>query len=60
MFDKDGNGNIEIEELKVVLSSLGQHATEEELQELMKLADIDGDGTIDFDEVRKSDVQILS
>ena len=51
MFDKDGNGSIEIEELKVVLSSLGQPATEEELQELMKLADMDGDGTIDFDEV---------
>ena len=60
MFDKDGNGTIEIEELKVVLSSLGQPATEEELQELMKLADIDGDGTIDFDEVRGGDVQILS
>ena len=60
MFDKDGNGTIEIEELKIVLSSLGQPATEEELQELMKLADIDGDGTIDFDEVRGASVLKIS
>ncbi|CBY17793.1 unnamed protein product [Oikopleura dioica] len=50
LFDKDGNGTIEIDELKIVLSSLGQPATQEELEELMKLADIDGDGTIDLDE----------
>jgi len=60
LFDKDGNGTIEIDELKIVLSSLGQPATQEELEELMKLADIDGDGTIDLDEVSFSDFQKVS
>lgn len=32
------------------MRSLGQNPTDEELEAIIKDADIDGDGTIDFDE----------
>ena len=50
MFDKDGNGTIDIEELGIVMRSLGQSPTKEELDTIINDADIDGDGQIDFDE----------
>lgn len=50
LFDKDGNGTIDVEELGIVMRSLGQNPTDEELEAIIKDADIDGDGTIDFDE----------
>lgn len=50
MFDKDGNGTIDIEELGIVMRSLGQNPTKEELDQIISDADIDGDGQIDFDE----------
>lgn len=50
MFDKDGNGNISIQELGVVLSNLGQRCSQTELQEMMLEVDSDGNGEIDFSE----------
>ena len=49
-FDKDGDGSITKEELGIVMRSLGQFASEEELKEMLKEVDIDGDGTFSFDE----------
>ena len=50
LFDKDGNGTIELDELRQVMCSLGQSPTESELNQIIADADMDGDGTIDFDE----------
>ena len=50
LFDKDGNGTIELDELRQVMCSLGQTPTESELNQIIADADMDGDGTIDFDE----------
>ena len=47
-FDADGGGSIDTSELKDVLTALGQSATEEELEKLIKIADTDGSGDIDF------------
>ncbi|XP_071448736.1 calmodulin-like [Hetaerina americana] len=50
LFDKDGDGSITQEELGRVMRSLGQFATEEELQQMLTEVDIDGDGNFSFDE----------
>jgi len=49
-FDKDGGGSIDKEELHELFRSLGQQPTEEELDNMIRCADTDGNGTIDFEE----------
>lgn len=50
LFDKDGDGTIDAEELGTVLRSLGNQPTDEEVEDMIKEADKDGNGTIDFAE----------
>jgi calmodulin len=47
VFDKDGSGTISSDELRNVLKSLGENLTDDEVEEMIKLADRDGDGHID-------------
>ena len=42
LFDKDGSGTISNEELEVVMKSLGQNPTEDELQRMIHEVDVDG------------------
>ena len=44
MFDKDGNGYISAAELRHVMTNLGEKLTDEEVDEMIREADIDGDG----------------
>ena len=46
MFDKDNDGEITTDEIGTVMRHLGQEPTEEELQEIIKVVDYNGDGTI--------------
>ena len=50
LFDKDGNGHVDANELGQVLASLGQIPTEDEINRM--IAEVDGDmnGTIEFAE----------
>ena len=50
IFDKNDDGSITIQELGVVMKSLGQNPTEDEMKEMIKDIDADGDGEIDFPE----------
>ncbi|XP_012853869.1 PREDICTED: calmodulin-2/4-like [Erythranthe guttata] len=50
VFDKDGDGCINIEELGIVMRSLDQNPSEKELRDMINEVDSDGNGTIDFDE----------
>lgn len=51
-FDKQGNGFIMSEDLKTVLTTLGNdRLTDEEAQMMVNLADKDGDGVLDYDEI---------
>ncbi|XP_052769162.1 neo-calmodulin-like [Mya arenaria] len=50
VFDKDDDGTISTQELGIVMRSLGQDPSEDELQEIVREADTDGDGVIEFDE----------
>ncbi|KAG8049192.1 hypothetical protein GUJ93_ZPchr0009g659 [Zizania palustris] len=49
-FDKDGDGCITLEELDTVVRSLGQTPTAEELEEMIRDVDADGNGSIEFGE----------
>ena len=53
IFDKDGNGFISAAELRNVMTSLGEKLTEEEIEDLIKEADIDSDGLISYHEFVK-------
>merc|ERR1712171_23111 len=50
LFDTDGSGSIDVNELKVAMKALGMDAKSEEIRKLINDIDSDGDGTIDFDE----------
>ncbi|XP_075018792.1 uncharacterized protein LOC142087903 [Calonectris borealis] len=50
VFDCDGTGKISFENLKVVASEVGEDITDEELQEMIDEADVDGDGEVDKQE----------
>ncbi|XP_063428900.1 neo-calmodulin-like [Mytilus trossulus] len=50
LFDKDGDGTVSTNELGVVMRSLGQKPTDEELHAMINEVDEDGNGEIDFDE----------
>ena len=43
---KDGDGKISKGELETVMKMLGDNLTDEELQDMIKVADRDGDGYI--------------
>lgn len=44
VFDKDGNGFISAAELRHVMTNLGEKLTDEEVDEMIREADVDGDG----------------
>jgi len=54
VFDKDNNGQLSAAELKSVLTTLGEKLTPEECDEIVKLADKDGDGVINYREFVRS------
>jgi hypothetical protein len=50
--DEDKSGTITVEEMRKALQSWGHKINEVELKQLMQIADVDGDGLIDYNEVR--------
>ncbi|XP_031628406.1 calmodulin-A-like isoform X4 [Contarinia nasturtii] len=50
LFDKDEDGTITMAELGVVMRSLGQRPSENELRNMVNEVDINGNGTIEFNE----------
>lgn len=44
VFDKDGNGFISVVELRYVMINLGEKLIDEEVDEMIREVDIDGDG----------------
>ena len=50
VFDKDGNGYISAAELRHVMTNLGEKLTDEEVDEMIREADIDGDGQVNYEE----------
>ena len=50
VFDKDSNGFISATELRQMMDSLGEKLTEEEVEEMVRVADMDGDGQVNYEE----------
>ena len=50
MFDRDGDGLISEEELRLTMNNLGEPLTEDEVKSMIAEADLDGDGKINFQE----------
>lgn len=56
VFDKDGNGFISAAELRHVMTNLGEKLTDDEVDEMIREADVDGDGQINYEEFVKVNV----
>ena len=49
VFDKDGNELISSAELRHVMTNLGEKLTDEEVEEMIREADLDGDGQVNYE-----------
>uniref|UniRef100_A0A8C5VYJ6 EF-hand calcium-binding domain-containing protein 11 n=1 Tax=Microcebus murinus TaxID=30608 RepID=A0A8C5VYJ6_MICMU len=49
--DKDGNGYISAAELRHVMTDLGDKLTDKEADEMVREADMDGDGQVNYEEL---------
>ncbi|CAA6662748.1 unnamed protein product [Spirodela intermedia] len=50
VFDKDQDGFISAFELRTVMASLGEKLTDEEVEQMIREADVDGDGKVNYEE----------
>ena len=50
LFDKNGDGSITCDELRTVMTSLGENPTTSDLEEMIQEVDSDGNGKIEFSE----------
>lgn len=51
--DKDGNGNIDFDEIRVMFSQKGFNFNDTTFQDFITEVDLDGDGQISFDEFER-------
>lgn len=49
VFDRDGNGLVSAAELRHVMTSMGEKMTDEEVDEIIKEAQLDGDGMLNYE-----------
>ena len=49
----NANGYIGASEIRFVMDALGERVTDEEIDEMVRLIDIDGDGQVSFKEFHK-------
>ena len=49
IFDKDDDGFISVEELRRIMQSLGEKMTDQELDEMLREADGDNDGLVNYE-----------
>ena len=49
-FDLDKNGYVGAAEIAHILQSMGEKATDDEVDEMILMADLDGDGQVSFEE----------
>lgn len=49
VFDKNNDGMISSKELRHVMTNLGEKLSEEEVDDMIKEADLDGDGMVNYE-----------
>lgn len=52
ILDKDNQGVIPVDDLRWILRELGDDITEEEIDDMVAMTDVDGSGTVDYEEFR--------
>ncbi|XP_062976569.1 calmodulin-A-like [Elgaria multicarinata webbii] len=50
VFDKDGDGYISAVELRHIMTNLGKNLTDEEVDEMIREADVDLDGEVNYED----------
>ena len=50
VMDENKDGQVTKEELKKLLSNLGEEVTDEVVDEMISIADVNGDGKVNFEE----------
>ena len=50
VIDRDGNGLVSADELKRVMNKLGENISYKEAEEMIREADMDGDGQVNYEE----------
>eukprot|EP00178_Gracilaria_changii_P001768 TRINITY_DN12475_c0_g1_i1.p1 TRINITY_DN12475_c0_g1~~TRINITY_DN12475_c0_g1_i1.p1 ORF type:complete len:151 (+),score=49.16 TRINITY_DN12475_c0_g1_i1:60-512(+) len=53
VFDKNGNGTISAAELRHVMSNIGEKLSDEEVEEMLREADVDPEGQINYEDFVK-------
>ena len=53
VFDQDGNGSVSKDELRHVMTYLGEQLTDDDINELMRVGDPTGTGCITFDQFKR-------
>ena len=48
MFDREGSGYLEAKKLKKVLLNLGEQMSSEEVEDMLKVANLDQDGQLNY------------
>jgi len=48
--DKDGNGLVSAQEIREVLTALGDRLSDEDVDEMIRDVDTDGDGQVNYEE----------
>lgn len=54
VFDKNNDGLISSVELRHVMTNLGEKLSEEEVDDMIKEADLDGDGMVNYEGMKKN------
>lgn len=49
VFDRNGDGFISAPELRLVMTNLGEKLTDEEVEDMIREADLDGDGLVNYE-----------
>ena len=54
VFDRDGSGTISTSDFRHIMSNLGERLTDDEMDEMMRDANVDADGKLNYNDFLKS------
>lgn len=60
VFDKEGTGSISSAYLRHIMTTMGDRLSDDEVDEMIQEADMDGDGDIDYDGMRLTRVACIT
>jgi calmodulin len=53
VFDRDGTGKLSVAELRHIMGNLGEKMTEQEVEDMISMANVNPDGTIQYEQYVK-------